>query len=189
MPIISIKTVLDIVEFFQNLIKCIKMVGDEIRKEGRLSMRWISVQKLGIEEFRRLTGVKKETFEKMMGILAIAHAEKKARGGRKTKLCLEDMLLMALEYLREYRTYFHISVNYGLSESNAYKIIRWVENTLIKSKAFSLPGRKALLKSDVEYSIILMDASETPIQRPKKTALLFFRQEKKAHTEKPSSGR
>jgi len=31
-----------------------------------------------------------------------------------------------------------------------------------------LPGRKALLKSDVEYDVILIDATETPIERPKK---------------------
>ena len=72
-----------------------------------------------------------------------------------------------------YRTYFHISVSYGLSESNAYKIIRWVEDRLIKSKAFSLPGRKALLKSDVAYSVVLVDASESSIQRPKKTEILL----------------
>ncbi|KJV52299.1 DDE superendonuclease family protein [Orientia tsutsugamushi str. Gilliam] len=34
---------------------------------------------------------------------------------------------MALEYLREYRTYFHIGQNYGISESSAYKAVKWVE--------------------------------------------------------------
>ena len=37
-----------------------------------------------------------------------------------------------LEYLREYSTYFHISRNYGISESTCYRNIRWVEDTLIK---------------------------------------------------------
>ena len=125
-------------------------------------MRWNTVKQLRGEEFRRLTGVKKATFEQMVQILEEAQKRKKARGGRKTKLCVEDMLLMTLEYLREYRTYFHISVSYGLSESNTYKIIRWVEDTLIKSKEFRLPGRKALLKSDVAYTVVLVDASESP---------------------------
>ena len=75
---------------------------------------------------------------------------------------------MALEYIREYRTYFHIATSYGVSESVAYKIVRWVEDTLIKDPVFALPGRKALLKSDVEYEVLLIDASETPIERPKK---------------------
>jgi hypothetical protein len=123
---------------------------------------------LSAEEFRRLTGVKRATFEKMAGVLKEAHQHKKARGGRVNKLSIETMLLMTLEYLREYRTYFHISNSYGISEGYAYKIIRWVEDTLIKSKVFSLPGRKALLKSDINYEVVLVDASESPIQRPKK---------------------
>jgi len=81
---------------------------------------------------------------------------------------MEDRLLMTLEYLREYRTYFHISRSFGISESACYRNIRWVEDTLIKDGKFSLPGRKALLKSDVEYEIVLIDATESPIERPKK---------------------
>ena len=76
---------------------------------------------------------------------------------------------MALEYLREYRTYFHISTSYGISESNCYKEIRFVEDTLIKRGHFPLPGRKALLKSDIEYEVILVDATESPVERPKKS--------------------
>jgi len=78
------------------------------------------------------------------------------------------MLLLALEYIREYRTYFHISQGYGISESSAYRTSRWVENTLIKHPDFALPGRKALLKSDMQYEVVLIDATETPIERPKK---------------------
>jgi hypothetical protein len=104
----------------------------------------------------------------MVQILSEADKKKKAKGGRRNKLSIEDRLLMALEYLREYRTYFHISRSYGVSESAAYLSIKWVEDTLIKHPDFALPGRKALLKSDVEYSVVLVDASETPIQRPKK---------------------
>jgi hypothetical protein len=29
-------------------------------------------------------------------------------------------------------------------------------------------GRKTLLKSEMEYEILLVDASETPVERPKK---------------------
>ena len=118
--------------------------------------------------FRRLTGVSRRVFSLMAQILTVADAHKKAKGGRKSKLCIEDRLLMALEYLREYRTYFHIAQNYGISESNAYKICKWVEDTLIKDKRFALPGRKALLKSDADYEVILVDASESPVERPKK---------------------
>ena len=90
------------------------------------------------------------------------------------------MLLMALEYLREYRTYFHISQSYGVSESTAYKVVKWVEDTLIKHPDFSLPGRKALVKSDMVYEMILVDATESPIERPKKNKSTFTPERRKS---------
>lgn len=131
-------------------------------------MKYNNIENLDPEKFRRLTGVKKKTFGEMLTILKEAEILKMTRGGRPHKLSIEDRMLMTLEYLREYRTYFHIGTNYNLSESNAYQAIKWIENTLIKSGKFSLPGRKALLKSDVEYELILIDATESPIERPKK---------------------
>lgn len=142
-------------------------------------MQLKTIERLSAEEFRRLTGVKRTTFEKMLEILNESHQLKKARGGRKNKLNVETMLFMTLEYLREYRTYFHIASNYNISESYAYKIIRWVEDTLIKSKLFHLPGRKVLLKSDVNYAVVLVDASESPIQRPKKNKRNTIQERKK----------
>ncbi len=131
-------------------------------------MKFEMVRELDDEKFRRLAGVKRTTFDKMVSILERSNKEKKIRGGRTNKLSIENMLLMTLEYIREYRTYFHISQSYGVSESTAYKTVRWIEDTLITHPDFALPGRKALLKSDVEYDIVLVDATETPVERPKK---------------------
>jgi hypothetical protein len=77
-------------------------------------------------------------------------------------------LLAAFEYWREYRTYAHISASYGISESNMYQSISWIENVLISSGTFSLPGKKALLSDATGYEVVLIDATETPIERPKK---------------------
>ena len=79
------------------------------------------------------------------------------------------MLLLTLEYLREYRTYFHIAQGFDIHETSAIRISRWVEDVLVKEGTFSLPGKKALLESDVEYEVIQIDATESPIERPKKT--------------------
>lgn len=65
------------------------------------------------EQFRRITGVKRETFQKMVEILKKAYAEKHRRRERKPKLSIEDLLLATLKYLREYRTYAHIAASYG----------------------------------------------------------------------------
>lgn len=58
-----------------------------------------------------------------------------------------------------------IGKSYGVSESTCYETIKWIENTLIKHPDFSLPGRKTLLRSDMEYELVLIDATETPIER------------------------
>jgi hypothetical protein len=131
-------------------------------------MKYEQVKSISDEQFRRLTGVKGSSFDKMVKILEEADKKKKEKGGRKNKLSIENQLLMALEYIREYRTYFHVSQSYGISESSCYKAIKWIEDTLIKHPDFRLPGRKALLKSDMEYEVVLIDATETPIERPKK---------------------
>jgi len=149
-------------------------------------MRYEETKSLTEEQFQRLTGVKRRVADKMLSVLYTAHSLKKARGGRPNKLSVEDTLMMSLEYLREYRTYFHIGSSYGISESYAYKQIRWVEDTLIKSGEFSLPGKKELRKSDVEYEIILVDATETPVERPKRGRVVF-RKEKAAYDKSPGS--
>ena len=143
-------------------------------------MGWEPIKKPSNEAFRRPTGVQKPTFEKRIVVLREAQRQKILEGGRLCKLSLENRLLMSLEYLREYRTYFRIGKHYGLSESTAYKTIRWVEDTLIKSGAFSLPGRKALLKSQMNYEVVWVDATETPIQRPQKNRGVFIQERKSA---------
>ena len=105
------------------------------------------------------------------------YTSKHQRRGRHQKLRIEDLLLAKLEYLREYRTYAHIAASYDIADSNIYRGIRWVEDMLIKDGTFSLPGRKALLKNDV----LLVDAAETPIERPKKQRK-YYSGKKKRHT-------
>ena len=150
-------------------------------------MKYANMEGYKDEKFRRITGVRRTTFEKMMEILQEAEKARRSKGGPKPTLTLEDQLLAALEYFREYRTYAHIAVGYGLSESQIFRIIRWVEDTLIKDGTFSLPGRKALLKSDIEFEVILIDDTETPIERPKRGKNVLFRKEKASHPENSSS--
>jgi len=105
----------------------------------------------------------------MSEILEKAMRKKLARGGRKPTLSKEEMLLAALEYWREYRTYAHIAASYGVHESNIYRSIKWIEDVLIKDGTFRLPGKKELLKNEANHTVILVDAQESPIERPKKT--------------------
>ena len=142
-------------------------------------MKYEKINEYNENKFRRITGVKRATFEKMVEILKKSYAEKHKRRGRKPKLSIENQLLAALEYWREYRTYAHIAASYGIAESNIYRSIKWIENTLIKDGTFSLPGKKELLKSDTEYEVVLIDATETPVERPQKNKESITQERKK----------
>ena len=127
-------------------------------------MRYETIKNLNEADFKRLTGVQRETFETMLAVI-----QKSLRNfGRPPKLSRADQLLMTLMYWREYRTEFHIAQSYEISESTVCRTIRKVEDTLVRSKEFRLPGRKALQPSDTIFEIVLVDVSEQPIERPKK---------------------
>jgi hypothetical protein len=134
---------------------------------GEPATKYEKIKTLAPAKFRRLTGVKPTVFNKIVVVLKRADKLLRKRGG-KPKLIIEDRLLLALEYLREYPTYFRLGQSYNVSESTAWYISRWVEDTLIKDKQFALPGKKALLTSDAVIEVALVDASESPVERPKK---------------------
>ncbi|MDR2942550.1 MAG: transposase family protein, partial [Treponema sp.] len=54
--------------------------------------------------FKRLYGVKPDTFNQMMSILQKEFNEMHKSGGKPPKLTPEDKLYVTLKYLREYRT-------------------------------------------------------------------------------------
>jgi hypothetical protein len=97
----------------------------------------------------------------------------KARG--QPKLSVEDHLLVALEYWREYRTQFHLAQSWGIHEASVCRIVRKVEDHLIRSGGFSFPGKRQLIQSEQPWDVVVIDVSETPIERPKKTAPLLQR--------------
>lgn len=133
-------------------------------------MRHREVEGLPPEEFKRLTGVKRETFEQMLAVLRQSEQRKK-RSGRPSKLSLADQLLLTLMYLREYRTQFHIAKSYGIHETNANRIIRKVEGALAASGVFKLPGKRAVRPPEgVGLSFVVIDATETPTEKPKKSS-------------------
>jgi hypothetical protein len=145
------------------------------------------VQDLKPEAFKRLCGVRPETFAEMVGVLE-AKARQKRKPGRPSKLSIANQLLMTLQYWREYQTYFHIAQSWGVDESTAHRMIRAVETALVESGRFALPGKKKLHDADCEIKVLVVDATETPVERPKKTATILLREEEAAHTQISSGG-
>ncbi len=127
-------------------------------------MRYEEIKDYETTKFKRLTGVKKETFGKMLEAIETGMRE----FGRPPKLSRADQLLMTLMYWREYRTQFHIAETYGVSEATVCRTIQKVENALMKSGEFRLPGKKKLQESETSIEVIIVDVAEQPIERPKK---------------------
>ena len=128
-------------------------------------MRYENIKDWKDTDFKRLTGVRRETFEKMLAVIN----KELPNFGRPPKLKRADQLLMTLMYWREYRRQFHIAGSYGISEATVCRTIRKVEDALLRSGEFRLPGKKVLQPSDTLIEIVLVDASEQPIERPKKS--------------------
>lgn len=133
-------------------------------------MLYKEVEGLKPSLFKRLTGVKKEVFRQMLDCVTQykQSRRKHASRGAPGKLSYADKILLLLMYYREYRTQFHIGVTYGISESRVCEIIKEMECILIQDKCFHLPGKKALTRSENTFEVILVDVTETPIERPKK---------------------
>ena len=130
-------------------------------------MTYKQIKNLRQQEFKRLCGVKPKLFQEMVGVLKQELPKSRQRGGQ-PKLSVEDQLLIALEYWRESRTYFHIGKSWGIHESTVCRIVHKVEDQLISSGKFSLPGKKALLSPEREFSVVIVDVGESPIERPQK---------------------
>lgn len=132
------------------------------------------LRQLPAGEFRRLLGVKPETFEAMPAVLGAREAAKK-KPGRPPDLSPERQLTLALQFWREYRAYHHLAFEWGVGENTVCRTIRRVEDALIRSGAFALPGRRKAGGAEQAWSVVVLDVTEHPVERPKKSSGLVTR--------------
>jgi hypothetical protein len=125
--------------------------------------------------------VKPATFTKMLAILQIEFNAMHKRGGKPPTLTPEDKLYITLKYLREYRTMDSIAAEYSVCKGTVCLSIQWVEDTLIKDGTFALPGKKALKRKSASIEHIVVDVSESPINRPEKNQKEYYSGKKTAH--------
>ncbi len=119
-------------------------------------MKYWQARKLSSKKFKRVYGVKPQTFRVMVRLVNTQEKQKK-KSGRPAKLIIENQILIILQYWREYRTYFHIAQDWIISESTVCRTVHKIENILIRSGKFSLPGKKKLLDSSLDENIIAME--------------------------------
>jgi len=145
-------------------------------------MTYLQHKALKPEDFKRLCGVHQATFTQMVDVVREQVEQKKKKPGKPSKLSVEDQVLMSLEYWREDRTYFHIGQSWRVHEATVCRIVRKVENALIQAGIFQLPGKKQLLDPEAVAKLVVIDATETPVERPKKGQKRFYSGKKKRHT-------
>ncbi|WP_216087037.1 IS5 family transposase [Stanieria cyanosphaera] len=144
-------------------------------------MTYQQVKNLKATDFKRLYGVSPEVFKKMVTVVKAEKVWQK-KTGRPSKLSTEDQILITLEYWREYRTYFHIAINWGINETTVLRIIRKIENILAKSELFNLPGKKVVRASNGTIETVVVDVSEHEIERPKKKQQCYYSGKQGYHT-------
>ena len=141
-----------------------------LQKSGKLSgMLACEVDQTNDEDFKRLVGVRKDTYRAMVEIHRRALVEAKAHKnfGRPRALSPENEILLTLTYYREYRTYLSTAQSFKVDESTAFRVIHTVEKNLINHSDFQLPGKKSL--KEERESALIVDVTESQIERPKKT--------------------
>ena len=100
------------------------------------------------------------------------------RPGRNYKLDLSDMILMLLLYYRSYVTMIFVGYLFGIDDSRVCRIIQKLEPML--ASVMALSKCKKLSKEEVEK--LLIDATEQPIERPKRNQRPYYSGKKKRHT-------
>ena len=130
--------------------------------------------------FKRVYGVKPDTFKKMLLILQREYNTMHKSGGKPPKLTCEDKLYVTLKYLRDYRAMDSIASEYKVCKGTICLSIQWVEDTLVKDGTFALPEKRTLMKKSNAIEYIVVDVTESPINRPKNNQKEYYSGKKNA---------
>lgn len=130
-------------------------------------MQYRELEHLSNREFKRWCGVSRGAFQEMVEVVR-PHLDRQGRRGGQAKLSVEDQVLVVLAYWREYRSQFHIGVSWGLHETTVGRIVKKVEDLLIKSGKFRLPSQRQLYQPGWEWKVMVVDVGEMEIERPQK---------------------
>lgn len=143
------------------------------------------------ETFRNLTGISidkyNEIYQKLKPLYEqynkkrLSHESRKRKigGGSQFKLDLDDRLLMLLMYYRLYATHVFLGFIFTIDDSNVSRNINPLQPLL--SQIFKIPERKIEMSED-EILELFIDATEQPINRPKRGQRKWYSGKKKKHT-------
>ena len=146
------------------------------------TIKYSKVRNLNDKDFKRVIGAKRDTFKDMVKVVNRYYRERKVKGGTTRALSTNDEVLLMLEYYREYRTFKHLGVDYGVSESTAHYIVTKIEKILINEPQFHLEKLKHIEpeSGDNDIEITVVDVTESQCERPKKSKNITTQERKKS---------
>jgi hypothetical protein len=71
-----------------------------------------------------------------------------------------------------------IGADYAVSKSTVCETVQWVEDMLGKDKTFQLPGKRILKTPGDTIQYVVVDVTESPIERPKKAKKSIIREKR-----------
>jgi len=129
--------------------------------------------------FKRIAGVSVSEFESIAKKCLVAWKKKekaKKLSGRPPKLKgLKNHLLSLLIYYRTYITYEFLGYLFSVDETTVMRAIKKLEPILVKAVAIK---KDRTLSAD-DLTVVLIDATEQPINRPKKGQKKYYSGKKK----------
>ena len=140
-------------------------------------------QKMSNNQFKRLFGMSRNIYSKIVAILEETMKNQRKSGGAINKLTVEEMFKMTLEYWIENRTYANIAKSRGIAENTCYRNIVSIEEALVKSGFLILPNKQEIME-DKNLITIILDATEIPIERTVKKQKKYYSGKKKMHSVK-----
>ena len=126
-------------------------------------------QKPSDENFVRTVGLSRAKFQDRVELLKGYIQDQKPRfpltkSGFQSQLNRENQLLLTLLYLRNYPTFIHLGLQFGISESSSNQIYPKISAILVK--ILPVKSRQALFDEPLET--LRVDVTEPPRERPNK---------------------
>jgi hypothetical protein len=137
---------------------------------------------LSIDEFDRLVAdLEPVSFARAAKRSARRPRQRKPGAGRKVKLSLADRVLLTLLYYRTYVTQEFVGFLFGVDKGTVSRKIQ--EISLCMAGVFRIPETKVRIDPD-DLTAVFVDATEQPVNRPKRKQRRSYSGKKKRHTVK-----
>lgn len=143
--------------------------------------------------FRMFTGLSAEEFDRLVADLEPVWLARKAKraarrprqrkpgAGRKVTLRFTDRVLLTLLYYRVYVTQEFVGFLFGVDKGTVSRNVQ--ELGLCMAGVFRIPERKVRVDPD-DLAAVFVDATEQPVNRPKRKQRRSYSGKKKRHTVK-----